>query len=50
MRARKRLWILRVKGEVIMLHALRWPVEIRSPSQVPVPDVVVSEGEVEAAV
>lgn len=50
MRDRERLGLLRVKGQVILLHALRWPDEIRSTSQVPVPDTTVSEGEVEAAV
>ncbi|WP_327310083.1 Ku protein (plasmid) [Streptomyces sp. NBC_01298] len=48
LRDRERLGLLRVKGDVIMLHALRWPDEIRSPSQVPVPDTAVSEAEVEA--
>ncbi|MEU4356284.1 Ku protein [Streptomyces virginiae] len=37
MRDRERLGLLRVKDDVIMLHALRWPDEIRSASQVPVP-------------
>ncbi|MFI5987721.1 Ku protein [Streptomyces sp. NPDC051555] len=50
MRDRERLGLLRVKGQAIMLHAMRWPDEIRSSSQVPVPEVEVSEEEVEAAV
>ncbi|MFI7360083.1 Ku protein [Streptomyces avidinii] len=50
MRDRERLGLLRVKDKVIMLHALRWPDEIRSASQVPVPDAAVSEEEVDAAV
>ncbi|WP_331756614.1 Ku protein [Streptomyces sp. NBC_01568] len=50
MRDRERLGLLRVKDDVIMLHALRWPDEIRSASQVPVPDVAVTEDEVDAAV
>ncbi|MFJ4320581.1 Ku protein [Streptomyces lavendulae] len=50
MRDRERLGLPRVKENVIMLHALRWPDEIRSTSQVPVPDTAVSEQEVDAAV
>ncbi|MGW2681075.1 non-homologous end joining protein Ku [Streptomyces sp. NPDC001436] len=50
MRDRERLGLLRVKDKVIMLHALRWPDEIRSPSQVPVPDIAVSEEEIDAAI
>ncbi|MFD6918382.1 Ku protein [Streptomyces virginiae] len=50
MRDRERLGLLRVKEDVIMLHALRWPDEIRSASQVPVPDVTVTDDEVDAAV
>ncbi|MFF3625429.1 Ku protein [Streptomyces sp. NPDC002467] len=50
MRDRERLGLLRVKGKVIVLHSLRWPDEIRSASQVPVPDTAVSEDEVDAAV
>ncbi|MEV7445692.1 Ku protein [Streptomyces sp. NPDC091204] len=50
MRDRERLGLLRVKGDVIMLHALRWPDEIRSAAQVSVPDVAVTDEEVDAAV
>ncbi|MEU4729580.1 Ku protein [Streptomyces sp. NPDC023588] len=50
MRDRERLGLLRVKGQVIVLHALRWPDEIRSTSEVPVPDTAFSEEEVDAAV
>ncbi|MEU3670827.1 Ku protein [Streptomyces virginiae] len=50
MRDRERLGLLRVKGDVIVLHALRWPDEIRSTAQVPVPDVAVTDDEVDAAV
>ncbi|MFD8888855.1 Ku protein [Streptomyces erythrochromogenes] len=50
MRDRERLGLLRVKGDVIMLHALRWPDEIRSTAQVPVPDVAVTDEEIDAAV
>ncbi|MFE5489008.1 Ku protein [Streptomyces virginiae] len=50
MRDRERLGLLRVKGDVIMLHALRWPDEIRSTDQVPAPEVAVTDEEVDAAV
>ncbi|MFF8264349.1 Ku protein [Streptomyces virginiae] len=50
MRDRERLGLLRVKDDVIMLHALRWPDEIRSTDQVPVPDVAVTDEEIDAAV
>ncbi|MGW7327743.1 non-homologous end joining protein Ku [Streptomyces sp. NPDC054840] len=50
MRDRERLGLLRVKEDVIVLHGLRWPDEIRSASQVPVPDVAVTDDEVDAAV
>lgn len=50
MRDRERLGLLRVKDDVIMLHSLRWPEEIRSASQVDVPDVAVTDDEVDAAV
>ncbi|MFF3726852.1 Ku protein [Streptomyces erythrochromogenes] len=49
MRDRERLGLLRVKDDVIMLHALRWPDEIRSAAQVPVPDVAVTDEEIDAA-
>ncbi|MFJ7209475.1 Ku protein [Streptomyces sp. NPDC098789] len=50
MRDRERLGLLRVKDDVIILHAMRWPDEIRASSYVPVPEVEVSEEEVDAAV
>ncbi|WP_030965727.1 Ku protein [Streptomyces sp. NRRL S-378] len=50
MRDRERLGLLRVKDDVIVLHALRWPDEIRSTTQVPVPDAAVTDDEVDAAV
>ncbi|MFD5489457.1 Ku protein [Streptomyces virginiae] len=46
---RERLGLLRVLDDVIVLAAMLWPDEIRSPDQVPVPDVTVSEDEVDAA-
>lgn len=52
MRDRERLGLLRVmdKDKVIVLHGLLWPDEIRAASQVDVPDVAVSEQEIDAAV
>ncbi|MDH6544942.1 Ku protein [Streptomyces sp. SPB4] len=50
LRDRERLGLLRVIDNVIVLHGLRWPDEIRSASQVAVPDVEVSKREVDAAV
>ncbi|WP_078893305.1 Ku protein [Streptomyces sp. NRRL F-2580] len=47
---RERLGLLRVLDDVIALHAMLWPDEIRSTDQVPVPDVQVTEEEVDAAV
>ncbi|WP_240802064.1 Ku protein [Streptomyces sp. A1136] len=50
MRDRERLGLLRVLDEVIVLHGMRWPDEIRNPGQVDVPDVEVSDEEIDAAV
>ncbi|MGW7102866.1 non-homologous end joining protein Ku [Streptomyces sp. NPDC054838] len=50
MRDRERLGLLRVRDDVIMLHAMRWPDEIRSASQVDVPDAAVTDEEIDAAV
>ncbi|MEU6896005.1 Ku protein [Streptomyces sp. NPDC046557] len=50
MRDRERLGVLRVLDDVIVLHGMRWPDEIRDPGQVEVPDVEVPEEEVDAAV
>ncbi|MFI8365227.1 Ku protein [Streptomyces sp. NPDC085612] len=47
---RERLGLLRVLDDVIVLAAMLWPDEIRSTGQVPVPEVTVSEEEVDAAV
>ncbi|MFD9083640.1 non-homologous end joining protein Ku [Streptomyces erythrochromogenes] len=47
---RERLGLLRVIDDVIVLHAMLWPDEIRSTDQFPVPDAAVSEAEVDAAV
>ncbi|MER6316589.1 Ku protein [Streptomyces sp. NPDC001581] len=50
MRDRERLGLLRVVGEVIALHQLRWPDEVRPASAVPAPAVNVTDEEIDAAV
>ncbi|MER6198100.1 Ku protein [Streptomyces sp. NPDC001586] len=51
MRDRERLGLLRVVGEVIALHQLRWLDEVRPASAVPAPAVVdVTDEEIDAAV
>ncbi|MCW8102660.1 non-homologous end joining protein Ku [Streptomyces tauricus] len=46
---RERLGMLRVRDDAIVLHAMRWPDEIRSPQEL-VPDAVeVSDDEIEGA-
>ncbi|GAB2757080.1 Ku protein [Streptomyces bullii] len=46
---RERLGLLRVKDDVIVLHAMRWPDEIRSPEELLPPPVEVTEDEIEGA-
>jgi DNA end-binding protein Ku len=46
---RERLGLLRVRGDVIVLHAMRWPDEIRDPTELLPPPVEVSEDEIEGA-
>ncbi|MFE6422589.1 non-homologous end joining protein Ku [Streptomyces rochei] len=46
---RERLGLLRVRGEAIVLHAMRWPDEVRDPSSLTPPPVEVSEEEIEGA-
>jgi DNA end-binding protein Ku len=46
---RERLGMLRVRGDVLALHELRWPEEIRSPEELYPPPVDVSEEEIEEA-
>ncbi|OSC65074.1 Ku protein, partial [Streptomyces sp. 4F] len=46
---RERLGLLRVRGEAIVLHAMRWPDEIRDPSSLTPPPVEVSEEEIDGA-
>ncbi|MGW0885683.1 hypothetical protein [Streptomyces sp. NPDC002671] len=45
----ERLGLLRVKDDVLVLHAMRWPDEIRDPTELLPPAVTVPEGEIEAA-
>ncbi|MEU5323476.1 Ku protein [Streptomyces sp. NPDC021056] len=46
---RERLGLLRVKGDVIVLHAMRWPDEVRDPSVVDPPTVELTDDEIEGA-
>ncbi|MDX3114520.1 Ku protein [Streptomyces scabiei] len=46
---RERLGLPRVRGDAIVLHAMRWPDEIRDPAELLPPAVEVSEGEIEGA-
>jgi DNA end-binding protein Ku len=46
---RERLGLLRVKDDVIVLHAMRWPDEIRDPAELLPPPVELSEDEIEGA-
>ncbi|MFE1877870.1 Ku protein [Streptomyces sp. NPDC059496] len=51
MRNRERLGLLRVVGDVIAMHQLRWPDEIRPADVIPAPAVVdVTDEEIDAAV
>ncbi|MFI7180138.1 non-homologous end joining protein Ku [Streptomyces spororaveus] len=51
MRNRERLGLLRVVGDVIALHQMRWPDEIRPADAVPAPAAVdVTDEEIDAAV
>ncbi|MFJ1742595.1 Ku protein [Streptomyces microflavus] len=47
---RERLGLLRVRQEAIVLHAMRWPDEIRSPESLAPRTVELDEGEIERAV
>ncbi|CQR59240.1 Ku protein [Streptomyces leeuwenhoekii] len=46
---RERLGLLRVRDDAIVLHAMRWPDEIRDPASLTPPPVDVSEEEIEGA-
>ncbi|WP_432101296.1 Ku protein [Streptomyces sp. WAC 04229] len=45
----ERLGLLRVRGEAIVLHAMRWPDEIRDPSELLPPPVDLSDEEIDGA-
>ncbi|MFE9398690.1 Ku protein [Streptomyces flavidovirens] len=47
---RERLGLLRVKGDAIVLHSMRWPDEIRSPESLKPRPVEVDDEEIDAAV
>lgn len=46
---RERLGLLRVRDDVIVLHAMRWPDEIRDPTELLPPPVELSDDEVDGA-
>jgi DNA end-binding protein Ku len=46
---RERLGLLRVRDDVIVLHAMRWPDEIRDPSELLPPAVELSDDEIDGA-
>jgi DNA end-binding protein Ku len=46
---RERLGLLRVRDDVIVLHAMRWPDEIRDPSELLPPPVELSDDEIDGA-
>ncbi|MEU3340444.1 Ku protein [Streptomyces sp. NPDC006668] len=46
---RERLGLLRVRDDVLVLHAMRWPDEIRSPAELFPPPVDLDEDEIEGA-
>ncbi|MFF3691000.1 Ku protein [Streptomyces sp. NPDC002187] len=46
---RERLGLLRVRGDVIVLHAMRWPDEIRSPEELAPPPVELGDAEIDEA-
>ncbi|WST50928.1 hypothetical protein OG592_42670 (plasmid) [Streptomyces avidinii] len=51
MRNRERLGLLRVVGDVIVLHQMRWPDEIRPADDIPAPAATgVTDEEIDAAV
>jgi DNA end-binding protein Ku len=46
---RERLGLLRIRDDVIVLHAMRWPDEVRDPAAVDPPTVEVSDEEIDGA-
>ena len=49
LRGRERLGLLRVKDDVIVLHSMHWPDEIRSPASLAPPAVEIGDSEVDGA-
>ncbi|WP_119295993.1 Ku protein [Streptomyces sp. YIM 130001] len=48
-RGRERLGLLRVKGDTIVLHAMKWPDEVRSPESLAPKPVDVTDDEIDQA-
>ena len=46
---RERLGLVRVRDDVLVLHAMRWPDEIRDPAIIDPPTADVTEGEIDGA-
>ncbi|AGS71811.1 Ku protein [Streptomyces collinus] len=46
---RERLGLLRVRDDVLVLHAMRWPDEVRDPAELLPPPVEVTDEEIEGA-
>jgi DNA end-binding protein Ku len=46
---RERLGLLRVRDDVLVLHAMRWPDEIRDPTELLPPPVELSDDEIDSA-
>ncbi|MEV7891229.1 non-homologous end joining protein Ku [Streptomyces sp. NPDC002817] len=46
---RERLGLIRVRDDVLVLHAMHWPDEVRDPGAVDPPDEAVSQEEIEGA-
>jgi DNA end-binding protein Ku len=46
---RERLGLLRAREDVIVLHAMRWPDEVRSPEELLPPQVELSDEEIDGA-
>ncbi|MGW3031207.1 non-homologous end joining protein Ku [Streptomyces sp. NPDC001178] len=46
---RERLGLVRVREDVLVLHAMRWPDEVRDPAVVDPPSVDLDEGEIQGA-
>ena len=46
---RERLGLLRIREDVIVLHAMRWPDEVRDPAAVDPPNETVSDEEIDGA-